>query len=44
MLLSGIRQAILFVYPPSGGEVTSEEHQLRGLDGQLIVIKPAAGA
>ena len=42
MLLGGVKQAILFVYPPSGGEVTSEEHQVRGIDGQLIVIKPAS--
>lgn len=44
MSLSGIKEAILFVYPPSGGEVISEEHQVRGTDGRLVVIKEAGSA
>jgi hypothetical protein len=41
MLLSGIRQAILFVHPASGGELVSEEHVIPGISARVIVIRPA---
>jgi len=41
MLLSGIKQGILFIYTPSGGELTCEEHLVPGIGGRIIVIRLA---
>lgn len=41
MSMTGIKEAILFMYPPAGGELFREEHLVPEVDGRIIVLRSA---